>query len=101
MKYQSDLNHILQVVSEESGIPEEVITNPKIKTRPVAHARHLAIYLACTRTWRSKEDIATKFNYADHAAVYHGLKKIAGFLVDGGEEAKQQFKIISKRLESK
>ena len=75
MKY-SDLNEIISAVSTEFGIPADIIIS-KNRTQPIAHARHVAIYLACKMTWMPKDDVAKAFNQRDHSSLFYGFNKVS------------------------
>lgn len=100
MKYVTDLNDIVKVVAAEYGIPADVLLTPQVRTPAVAHARHIAIYLACKLTWKSKGGIATYFNQKDHSSVFYGLNKIST-LMTHDSDINEQIHLLTKKLKPK
>ena len=50
------------------------------KTRPVARARQVAMYLARDLTDKSLNEIARHFGNRDHSTIHHGVNKIAALI---------------------
>lgn len=96
MKY-SNLQDIVAAVSDEFGIPADVLLTPQMRSPAVAHARHVAIYLACKLTWMSKDAIATSFNQKDHSSVFYGLNKIS-VLMTKDSDINEQIHVLTKKL---
>lgn len=98
MKYVTNLTDILTAVSQQYGIPQDVLTST-IRSKPINYVRHVAIYLACNLTYLSKDDIASRFNMKDHGSLPYGYKKIASLMAKD-HELKSQITTLINRLAS-
>lgn len=96
-KYGLELSEIIQAVADTYGIPPEVITNTQMRTKPIVEARHIAQYLACKMTYRSRDSIATFFHQRDHASVLYGFNKVSVAMAKD-PEYKEQVTSLSKKL---
>lgn len=85
MKYADSIEDIIKQAASHFEIPYEVITNPEIRTPAVVRARHIAQFLACKLTFKSKKDIATCFNNKDHTGVLYGVSRVSMMISDGIE----------------
>ena len=68
------LNNIMEAVAIEMNIkPSEICS--KSKRREVVYSKRIATYLSRELTDNSMKEIAAYFNYKDHSAVSHAVKK--------------------------
>lgn len=65
---------IQQTVAAYYGIERNQMTS-NIRQRHIAHARQVAMYLACQLTKHSIADVSRRFN-RDHTTVLHALKAV-------------------------
>lgn len=68
-------DQILTVVSRHFKISKEAIKGASRKA-PVAHARHVAVYITREMTGDSWKHIGAEFGNRDHTSVLHGYRKI-------------------------
>lgn len=69
----------------------------KTKTRPVAHARQIAMYLTRSLTELSLPGIGKAFGNRDHSTVLHACRKIDGEIVDK-KPSKDQINDLTTRI---
>jgi chromosomal replication initiator protein len=67
------LAHIISVVSKELNIKPSEIKSKK-RTKPIANARKIVIYLTKELTHNSMPTIAKEFGMKDHSAVSHNIR---------------------------
>lgn len=67
---------ILDVVSKHFKVPTEEIRGPSRKA-PIAHARHIAVYVTREITGDSWKHIGSLFGERDHSTVLHGHQKVS------------------------
>ncbi|MCW5940499.1 MAG: chromosomal replication initiator protein DnaA [Fimbriimonadaceae bacterium] len=72
-------DQILEAVSKHYKIPTHEIKGTSRKA-PVAHARHVAVYVTRTITGDSWKHIGALFGNRDHTSMMHGYKKIRGMM---------------------
>jgi chromosomal replication initiator protein len=70
---------ILEAVAKHYKIPVNEIKGTSRKA-PVAHARHVAVYVTRTITGDSWKHIGALFGNRDHTSMMHGYKKIRGMM---------------------
>ncbi len=75
--YLNSVSTIIDETSKQLGIPVDLIKDPSQRTPAISHARHIAMYLASTMTYKSKRLIAEEFNCADHTTVLRAINKVA------------------------
>lgn len=80
------LNHIISIVSKELNIKPSEIKSKK-RTKPIANARKIVIYLTKELTHNSMPAIAKEFGMKDHSAVSHNIKATTQ-LIDKDENLK-------------
>ncbi len=68
-------DQIISCVSQHLGIPSDQIRGTSRKA-PIAHARHVAIYVTRETTGDSWKHIGAQFGNRDHTSMMHGYKKI-------------------------
>lgn len=73
------VERIQEVVSTHFKVPLPLLTSSK-RTKPVAMARQVAMYLARELTKNSLPDIGRHFGGRDHTTVLHGCDKIRELL---------------------
>ena len=66
---------VIKAVSAHYGIAIDVLRS-KLRTKPVAHARQVAMYLCREHTKTSLNQIGRKFGGRDHTTVHHAWQKI-------------------------
>jgi len=67
---------LIRAVSHRYGISIDVLRS-KLRSKPVAHARQVAMYLCRENTKSSLNQIGRKFGGRDHTTVHHAWTKIA------------------------
>jgi chromosomal replication initiator protein len=70
-----------RVVAEHYKLKSALLRSTK-RTKEIAHARHIAMYLARTLTNASLPQIGKDFGDRDHTSVLHACNKIKGLLED-------------------
>ena len=66
------VEHIISVVCQATGISHAEVVGDK-RSRPIVHARHLAMYLARELTDVSLPQIGERFGGRDHTTVLHAV----------------------------
>ncbi len=96
--YQKEItiDHIIDIVCAEMNIDKERISSSE-RTREVAIARQLAMYLAKKHTKQPLTNIGTAIGGRNHATVLHSCKTISN-LMDTEKMFRQQVEQIEKRL---
>jgi len=89
------IDDIVKIVSRELNVKPSEIKSKK-RTKNVANARRIVIYLARNLTPNSMPQIALYFGMKDHSAVSHALRKI-NEIVDNDEN----FKVLLEELSNK
>lgn len=89
------LPDIINIVASELNIKPSDIKSKK-RTKVVANARRVVIYLARDLTHNSMPDIARFLGMKDHSSISHNIKK-ANALIDSDEN----FKLIIESLRNK
>jgi len=89
------IDDIVKIVSKELNVKPSDIKSKK-RTKNVANARRIVIYLARNLTPNSMPQIALYFGMKDHSAVSHALRKI-NEIVDNDEN----FKVLLEELSNK
>jgi chromosomal replication initiator protein len=95
---QLTLAEILKTCSDYYGISVDALQS-KVRTKQVAHARQMAMYICRENTQASLSQIGLRFGKRDHTTVHHGWQKIRG-LVDSDPEVNHQHEEIVERLRS-
>ena len=68
---------IVTVVSRHYRIPKDDILGPSRKA-PIAHARHVSVFLVREITGDSWKHIGTLFGGRDHSSMMHAHNKVRG-----------------------
>ena len=76
---QVSLAQIIAAVALATGVSERDIKGPR-RDRPVARARHLAMYLARELTDKSLPVIGRCFGGRDHTTALGGVRKMTGLM---------------------
>lgn len=87
---------ILEIVAEHQDIPVSDILSSK-RTKDVAYARQIYMYLARKLTDKTNEDIGLVVNRSDHSTVIHGVKKIQKD-IDTNPSIKNTINILIKKI---
>jgi len=95
--YITDIQTIIDATAAHLGISAEVIKSPIDRTTPVSYARHVAQYLACTMSYKSKRYIAEQFNCKDHSSVLRAVNKI-GLLALSDRKTRNDVATIKQTL---
>jgi len=90
------IDDIVKLVSKELNIKLSDIRSKK-RTKDVANARRVAIYLARNLTPNSMPQIAVYFGMKDHTAVSHAMKKITE-IIENDENFKVQLEELSNKI---
>jgi chromosomal replication initiator protein len=91
------VERIQEVVSAHFRVPLHVLTSSK-RSKEVAMARQVAMYLARELTKNSLPDIGKQFGGKDHTTVLHGYKQIKR-LVDNDGQFKAEIDQLVSRLQ--
>jgi len=75
-KREVSMSDIIKAVSTRYGISIDVLRS-KLRSKPVAYARQVAMYLCRENTKASLNAIGRKFGGRDHTTVYHAWTKVA------------------------
>lgn len=70
------MSDIIKAVSQRYGISIDTLRS-KLRSKPVAYARQVAMYLCRENTKASLNAIGRKFGGRDHTTVYHAWTKVA------------------------
>ncbi len=90
------INQIQEVVATHFGLPDTKLRE-KIRTKQVAHARHIAMYLSHRLTSFTKKDIGQYFGGKDHSTVIYAIQTVEKTLaVD--EEYRLEVEELSRKL---
>lgn len=90
------IDDIVKLVSKELNVKLSDIKSKK-RTKDVANARRIAIYLARNLTPNSMPQIAVYFGMKDHTAVSHAMKKITE-IIENDENFKVQLEELSNKI---
>jgi chromosomal replication initiator protein len=69
---------------------------PRGKTQPIAHQRHIAMWLCRQHTGLSYASIGKEFGGRDHATITWGVRSIDRLLVGSSREADQTRRDIAR-----
>jgi chromosomal replication initiator protein len=75
------VGEIERVVADHYKLKSALLRSKK-RNKEIAHARHIAMYLARTLTNASLPQIGKDFGDRDHTSVLHACNKIKGLLED-------------------
>jgi chromosomal replication initiator protein len=92
------VSDIERVVSDHYNVKGALLRSKK-RNREVAHARHIAMYLARTLTNASLPQIGKDFGDRDHTSVLHACNKIKG-LVEDDWRVKEEVEQLIRALQS-
>jgi chromosomal replication initiator protein len=94
--YQKEItiDHIIDVICEQMGVDRERISSSE-RTREVAIARQLAMFLAKKHTKQPLTNIGAAIGGRNHATVLHSCKTISN-LMDTEKMFRQQVEQIEK-----
>jgi chromosomal replication initiator protein len=95
-KAQLTLADVLRTASDYYGISTDALQS-KVRTKQVAHARQMAMYVCREHTQASLSQIGIRFGKRDHTTVHHGWQKI-GRMVDGDPEIRREYDEVMERL---
>ena len=87
---------IISVVAEHFGIKETDIISQK-KNKELAYPRQIAMYLCCTMTNDSLQQIGKAIGDRDHSTVIHGRDKIASE-IEKNDKTASVVNILKKKL---
>ena len=87
---------IVSIVAEHFGIKESDIISQK-KNKELAYPRQIAMYLCCTMTDDSLQQIGKAIGDRDHSTVIHGRDKIAAE-IENNEKTAAVINILKKKL---
>ena len=95
---QLTLADVLRAASDYYGISTDALQS-KVRTKQVAHARQMAMYICREHTQASLSQIGIRFGKRDHTTVHHGWQKISR-LVRDNPEVRREYDEIMARLRS-
>ena len=87
---------IRDVVAEHFGLSINDLASEK-RSKDIAFARHIAMFLSCTLTRESLENIARVLGKKDHSTVIHGREKIQAE-IETNESLRNTIDILKKKL---
>ncbi|MBR3644985.1 MAG: chromosomal replication initiator protein DnaA [Lachnospiraceae bacterium] len=90
---------ILDIVAEHQDISVTDLLSPK-RTKDIAYARQIYMYLARKLTDKTDSDIGSVVNRSDHSTVIHGVKKIQKE-IDTNPSLKNTIDILIKKISPK
>ena len=93
------IDHIQKVVCEYLGLPEEKFKSPR-RTREIAQARQIAMYLSKQHTKAPLTIIGASIGGKNHAKVLHACKAISN-LMETDKVFRHQIEEIEKRVLAK
>ena len=91
------ISDIERVVSDHYKVKAAVLRSKK-RNKEIAHARHIAMYLARTLTSASLPQIGKDFGDRDHTSVLHACNKIKG-LVEDDWRVKEEIEQLTRALQ--
>jgi chromosomal replication initiator protein len=91
------ISDIERVVSDHYKL-KVVVLRSKKRNKEIAHARHIAMYLARTLTSASLPQIGKDFGDRDHTSVLHACNKIKG-LVEDDWRVKEEVEQLTRALQ--
>ena len=94
-----DIDHIVKVVCEYFDIEMDTFNSSK-RTRDVAQARQVAMYLAKQHTKAPLTVIGSSIGGRNHATVLHSCKAVAD-MIDTDKQFKAQMEEIERLVLSK
>jgi chromosomal replication initiator protein len=86
---------ILEHTSAYFGFPVEEIVG-RSRTRPLTHARHVAMYVFREMTDLSFPNIAKEFGGRDHTTVIHAVERITTAMADKEQTFRQVMQLIQR-----
>ena len=95
---QVSLAEVTKTVSEYYDISLDLLRS-KTRTKPVAHARQVAMYLCRELTGSSLNQIGMRFGNRDHTTVHHAWQKIAG-LEETSPDVQRELQELNASLQS-
>jgi chromosomal replication initiator protein len=90
------ITDIERIVADHYNLKEALLRSKK-RNKEIAHARHVAMYLARTLTNASLPQIGKVFGDRDHTSVLHACNKIKGMVEDDWrlkEEVEQLMRVL-------
>jgi len=92
------IDQVLDIVAAYFGLRVDDLKGPR-RTKKIASARHIAMYLARDLTDMSLPQIGRSLGGRDHSTILHGYAKIAG-LFEKDDSIRRQILEIKNRLYS-
>ena len=95
---QLSLAQVIKVVSDYYEISLDLLRS-KTRTKPIAHARQVAMYLCRELTGSSLNQIGMRFGGRDHTTVHHAWQKIT-HLEETDPDVQRELQELSTSLQS-
>jgi chromosomal replication initiator protein len=89
------IQEILDVVSKFYKVSAEEMQGPSRKA-PIAHARHVAVYLARQITMDSWKHLGSQFGDRDHTSMMHAYQKISEMMLRDKDFSASVKKLMAK-----
>jgi chromosomal replication initiator protein len=89
------VERIQEVISAHFKVPLHLLTSSK-RSKEVATARQVAMYLSRELTKNSLPDIGKQFGGRDHTTVLHGYKQIKRLIESDGQFKAEIDQLISR-----
>jgi chromosomal replication initiator protein len=93
---QLTLTDIMRACSDYYSLSLDALQS-KVRTKQVAHARQMAMFICREHTQASLSQIGLRFGRRDHTTVHHGWQKIRG-LVESDAEVRNELSDVLERL---
>ncbi|MCW5942917.1 MAG: chromosomal replication initiator protein DnaA [Fimbriimonadaceae bacterium] len=90
------IEQIVAAVSRYYGIPYDEIVGPSRKA-PIAHARHMAVYLMRKITGDSWKQIGRRFGNRDHTSVMHSFQR-ANEMIAADQELRDSIQRLTREI---
>jgi len=92
---QLTLADIMRACSDYYSISTDALQS-KVRTKQVAHARQMAMYICRENTQASLTQIGLRFGRRDHTTVHHGWQKIGRLRESDGEIGREHDEVLER-----
>jgi chromosomal replication initiator protein len=92
---QLTLADIMRACSDYYSISTDALQS-KVRTKQVAHARQMAMYICRENTQASLSQIGLRFGKRDHTTVHHGWQKIGRLIESDGEISREHDDVLER-----
>ena len=92
---QLTLADVMRACSDYYSISTDALQS-KVRTKHVAHARQMAMYICRENTQASLNQIGLRFGKRDHTTVHHGWQKIGRLIESDGEIGREHDEVLER-----